>query len=716
MRKIKIGIDVGGTFTHAVAVDISNYSLCGKTCVPTTHKAEQGVAAGVVQSMQELIESTGIKPEEVVMIAHSTTQATNALLEGDVASVGIILLGKGTEGSIGFRQIAKDNIILAPGKNLTCYTEYIDLKEELTEDKIKHTIEILKYKGAEVLVASEIYGVDDPKNEHFVAKIAHEMGFTATSASDISQLYGLRVRTRTAVINAAMMPKMLETANMTEKAVRESGIDAPLMIMRSDGGIMDINEMRKRPILTMLSGPAAGVAAALMYARVSDGIFLEVGGTSTDISVIKNGKPQIKSAQIGGNRLFLRALDVRTLGIAGGSTPRVQNGKIIDVGPRSAHIADLHYPSFDFDHDFTNVKLDTLRPRPEDPSDYLSIQPMNGRYNFTLTPTEASHYLGLTGEANSDTVNNDAIEKVFKSVADSYNISPQDLAKKILEISSNKVKPTIKQLTREYKLDSDLIQFVGGGGGAPAIVPAVAQSMNLPHIIAENTDVISAIGAALGIIRDSVEKTIMNPTTEDIIALRQEAIASVQAMGADPDTIEASVEVDAKNNRVIATATGSGEMRTKDLNVEKLDQKEILETAAHSLKTTSDNCNIIIETDGLFLVGYELVKKSIFNRSGKKKIQVRVLDKEGVVRLQLKDVAVKTCQASQAKSSLISILEVLTSYGDAGALLPGIYVLIGGRIVDMTGLIDEKQLTALLDIELQHIPGEQEVAIIGIQK
>jgi len=716
MRKIKIGIDVGGTFTHAVAVDISDYSLCGKTCVPTTHKAKEGVAAGVVQSMQELIKEAGINAKEVVMIAHSTTQATNALLEGDVASVGIILLGKGSEGSMGFRQISNDRIELAPGKNLTTYVEYIDLKEDLSEKKIEESIGILRSKGAEVFVASEIYGVDDPQNERYVCEIVRKKGFEASSASDISQLYGLRVRTRTAVINAAMMPKMLETANMTEKAVRESGIDAPLMIMRSDGGIMDINEMRKRPILTMLSGPAAGVAAALMYARVSDGIFLEVGGTSTDISVIKNGKPQIKSAQIGGNRLFLRALDVRTLGIAGGSTPRVQGNKIIDVGPRSAHIADLHYPAFDHEHDFSDVKLDTVRPRPDDPNDYLSIHPKNGKVDFTLTPTEASHFLGLAGEADSETLNKAGLDTLFGSVAKQYETKAEDLAEKILEISSNKVKPTIKQLTREYKLDSDLIQFVGGGGGAPAIVPAAAKHMNFPYMIAENTDVISAIGAALGIIRDSVEKTVMNPTTEDIIALRQQAIASVQAMGADPDTIEASIEVDAKNNRVIATATGSGEMRTKDLKIEKLDGQQILKIAANSFKTSVDNCKILLETDGLYLTGYKIVKKRIFSKSGNEKLHVRVVDKEGVIRLQLKDVDLGTAPASQAKSTLLNIVEELTSYGDAGALLPGIYVLIGGRIVDMTGLIDEKQLTALLDIELQHVPDDQEIAVIGVKK
>lgn len=717
MRKIKIGIDVGGTFTHAVAVDISNYSIVGKACVPTTHTAKEGVALGVVQSMMKLIAEANINPDEVILIAHSTTQATNALLEGDVAVVGIIGLGSGFEGKIAIKEINQKNIELAPGKFLPTRFRFIDLSNRLTEEKINSTIDELLREGAEVIVASEVFGIDHPENELKIVEAAQKRGILATSASQLTKLYGLRIRTRTAIINASMMPKMIETANMTEEAIRKSGIKAPLMVMRSDGGIMDINEMRKRPILTMLSGPAAGVAAALMYAKITDGIFIEVGGTSTDISVIKNGKPQIKSAQIGGNRLFVRTLDVRTLGIAGGSMIRLNDKEIIDVGPRSAHIANLSYAAFRDIENIEDYELKLIQPKEKDPSDYLSIKHKNSSDpELTITTTEASALLELSDVVGHSKPNKESVQKIFDWLSKKINQSPIEIANRILTIAANKIKPTIKQLIREYKLDPDLIEIVGGGGGAPAIVPFTAKFLNMNYKISENCEVISAIGAALGIIRDSVEKNILNPTESDLIALRQEAINSVIKMGANPDTIETTIEIDTQNKKVIATAFGSSEMRTKDLVIKDLSEEELIEICSKSMKTEKANCKISGRTERMVAVTAEIKQKRIFGLFKDNSTRARIIDKEGTIRLQNNDAIVRETEARNFKNIVSEIIQTNTAYGDAGALLPDIYVIYGGKILDTTGLINDSQILSLIELELKNYPQDEKIIILAGKK
>jgi len=340
-RLVRIGIDVGGTFTKAVLLDNDTHEIIGQAVVPTTHTAEAGVAAGVIEAFRRALDSARITAAEVVFIAHSTTQATNALLEGDVAPVGVIGMGRGAvESRLARSQTVIGDIELSAGRWITSTHAFLR-SDELGAGAVRAALEGLRAQGARVIVASDAFSVDDARAEEQVMAAAGELGLPATGGHEISKLYGLTIRTRTAVINASILPKMVETAQLTHEAVRAAGIAAPLMIMRGDGGVMDLTEVQKRPVLTMLSGPAASVAGALMYLRVSDGIFFEVGGTSTNIGVIRGGQPTIAFAEVGGHRTYISSLDVRVLGIAGGSMVRVASDRIVDVGPRSAHIAGL---------------------------------------------------------------------------------------------------------------------------------------------------------------------------------------------------------------------------------------------------------------------------------------------------------------------------------------------------------------------------------------
>lgn len=713
MRKIKVGIDVGGTFTHAVAVDVADFSIIGKSCVPTTHESKQGVAEGVVESMLELLKKNKISPQDIVLIAHSTTQATNALLEGDVAPVGILAFGKGLEGSVARRQAFLNDIYLAPGKLLPVFFKYINTRKAVTLDQIKDSIYELKDQGARVFVATEAFGPDNNAHEKLTLEVANEQGFMATAACDLSQLYGIKVRTRTAIVNASMMPKMIETANLTEEAVRKSGIKAPLMVMRSDGGIMDITEMRKRPILTMLSGPAAGVAAALMYARISDGIFVEVGGTSTDISVIKNGMPQVKTAQIGENRLSVKTIDVRTIGVAGGSVPRFDKNKIVDVGPRSAHIANLSYSAYAENDDFSNIELEKICPRKGDPADYLKIRRNDG--DFTITPTAASYYLGLVKETGHGEANLKAVKSAIENVATRIGIAPDQLAEAILQNTSQKVDKVIRSLIREYKLDRDFVVLYGGGGGASAIVPHAAGFMKMKHEIAKDAEVISAIGAAMGMIRDTVEKSIFNPSESDIIRIRQQASESVISMGARPESVEVQIEIDNANKKVIAIATGSSDMLKRD-QMNLPDQNGLHDIAAAALKAKNGNMETFGRTNLLSVIGYRKNVSHFLGLMKELRQPVVVIGNDGVIRRKFDDVTLRAGLVSGAKAIISELIEELRSYGDGGELMPDIYVVVSGKIVDMSGLLHLSQILSVIEFDLKDLDPADPAIVLAVKK
>jgi N-methylhydantoinase A/oxoprolinase/acetone carboxylase beta subunit len=708
---VKIGIDVGGTFTHAVALEASTLTLLGTAVVPTTHAAKEGVARGVVEVMQELLRRSKVRPADVSLIAHSTTQATNALLEGDVARVGVIGLGRAGDGWVARRQTKVGRIELAPGKFLETLHRYCDVTDGVRPEAIVRAAEELRGEGAEVFVVSEAFGVDDGSREHAAAAALQGRGLLVTAASDISQLYGLRVRTRTAVINASMLPKMLEAANMTEQSVRKAGITTPLMIMRSDGGIMDIQEMRRRPILTMLSGPAAGVAAALMYARVSDGLFLEVGGTSTDISIIKNGRPMVRTSEVGGHRLFVKTLDIRTVGIGGGSMVRWKDGSVVDVGPRSAHIAGLHYPCFSGPEALDQVEARSLQPRPGDPADYAVLVPHDARHAAMAVTTTDALNLAETpkGYAKGNPASVKRLAQVLRPVVDQ---EPTLWARKVLSVAARKVGSVVEQFIREYELDRELLALVGGGGGAEAVVPEAARQTGLPHAITGHAEVISAIGAALGMIRDSVERSVIAPTEADILRIRADAAASVAAMGASADSIEVRVEVDTKQKRLIAVATGVPELRTRDLVQHRLPDDEIMRVATVSMGTGVAPVEAVGSTEFLRVFRGVHRRSRWFGWTSTERHPIRVVGTDGVVRLKLSNALVEAVTVQSLTSRVGALVEAATVYGDAGGLAPDVFLLISARVVDLSGVATKDQILTLVRAESDALPGSEPAVIL----
>jgi N-methylhydantoinase A len=692
--------------------------------VPTTHDHPDGVAAGIVAGLERLLGEHRIEPASIAFIAHSTTQATNALLEGDVAKVGVVTLGG---------PVARVFARFAP----FALAEGVRFAPAWLDGRDPRVLESARAMGIEALAVSEAFAVDRPQRESALVAAARTSGLPATSGAEVSTQYGLRARTRTAALNAAILPRMLRTSRVTARAVSDARIPAPLMIMRSDGGVMDVAEVERRPILTMLSGPAAGIAGALFHENVTDGIFIEVGGTSADCSVIRRGQPQMRPARIGGHRTLLRTLDVRTIAVAGGSLARISGGsaaraadgsspardrraaahgagRVTDVGPRSAHIAGYRYAAF------TDRAL--IAGARADLSDgFVALLAADGT-RIAITPTCAANVLGtVPGDAfaHGDA---EAARLACEITGAALGLGADALARAILDRATDRLRATLDELIADYALDRDNVVLVGGGGGAAAIVPYAAERLGFAHRIARDAQVISPLGVALALVRDVVDRTIVDPTPADLARIRREVIDAAIASGAAPDRVEVVVEVDTARNRVRATASGATALVEGAQTAAAVDEAAQLASAAQHLRldarvvrshaahvragaeraVDTASVRVVARTTSLAVIASE-------NESA-------VVDERGVVRLVLPGAVTYAAPAADVDRVLERAVDEHTVFGDVGRALPDVFVLRGARVGEFAGMGEAAQIAGLVADELAGVDDDDRVVLLIVPK
>jgi N-methylhydantoinase A/oxoprolinase/acetone carboxylase beta subunit len=699
-RAYRIGIDVGGTFTKAVLVDNATHEVIGRYSVLTTHADERGVARGVVEVFRNVLERSGVDPEDVVFLAHSTTQATNALLEGDVAPVGVIGIASEANAPLARAQSRIGEIELAPGHFVRPGHRFLTT-EALNDQTAAAAVEALRGEGTRVVVATSAFGVDDNSCEDTIRKVANSIGLPVTCGHEISKLYGLATRTRTAVINASILPKMIDTAAMTEASVREAGIRAPLMIMRGDGGVMDIHEVRRRPAMTMLSGPAASVAGALMHLKVADGLYFEVGGTSTNIGVIRDGRPTVKYARVGGHATHVSSLDVRVVGVAGGSMVRLAKDVLRDVGPRSAHIAGLPYAAFAKPGVFAGAELELFRPRPGDPADYVAIRCRDGS-RYALTTTCAANVLGHARPGLHAYGDPEAARAAMAPLATALGCPIEMAARQILECATGKIVPVVEELIAEYGLDRDQALLVGEGGGAGTLIPFAAERMGLRHIISRDAEVISSIGVALALVREVVERVMPDPQPDELAAIRREAADAVVRLGAAVETVEVAIEIDPHSQRVRATATGASEMRTRTRTA-LVGEDEARAIAARSMEVAVETTHVAAATDRLRVIQAILADK---------RHPVRVVDLEGTIRLQRSDAVVLKTSARNGAGMVKRVRAEMTVNRGNGAIAPDMLLIAGAHIAELAGILPPEQASALAWTELEGLAPDASVVLV----
>ncbi len=690
-RKIRIGIDVGGTFTKAIAIDTQTSKLLGKITTPTTHNAEQGVATGVVNAFTQLLSKLEIKESEIELISHSTTQAVNALLEGDTARVGIIGMGVALEKSNIIKRTNIGDIELAPKKFLKTCFRFMDTSNYLNSQLVSDTIDSLVKEGAEVLVVSEAYGVDDPSNEQFVMKNSK---IPSTAGHELTGLYGLEIRTLTAAINAGIMKKAIDTAGFVEKAIQKAGIKVSIMIMKGDGGVTNISTFKQKPILTVLSGPAASVAGALLYLKVLHGIFIEVGGTSSNICIIKNGKPEIKYVTIMDHPTCIRSVDVRVAGVGGGSLIRISGSKVIDVGPRSAHIGGLTYSCFADPKELEGGYIVRFKPSPEDPDDYVCIETLSKK-RYAITNTCVANALGKIPSKEYSFGNYTSAKIALTLLSNHLGRDMDEVCRNILEIGTKKILSIINSMIKEYKLNKQQLTLIGGGGGAAVLVPYISNIMNVNYQIPTNAEVISSIGVAAAMVYEEKERTLNDPTDQDINNLIDEVKRSAIGKGALPETLLVQTEYFSERSLLRACVSGNVNLDANDIQTEPISLEDAISTACTILNTK--DLQQIKTNENYFIFTSEIQKKHFFSKS--LQTSILILDKTGKVRLFLENAKILSGPAHNLTKELE---EVMVKYREKNDLAPQIHIIDETNIIDFSGLTSHEHVISALKNQLDY--------------
>ena len=662
---VRIGVDVGGTFTKAVACDSDTGRVVARSVVPTTHAASDGVAAGVVETIAAIakeVEREGLGP--IQLVAHSTTQAVNALLEGDTAVVGILGIGRRPDLRRVRRRTEVGEVTLAPGRKLSTRHLLVDASDGLERPDVIAAVRSLLDRGAEVICASEAFGIEDARSEWLTLEVAADMGVAACAGHELSGLYGLEMRTVTGALNASILPTALRTARLVEEAVERDIPGVPLLVMRGDGGAADIRSMKRHPLVTAFSGPAASVAGALRHLSVRDGVVVEVGGTSTNVSVIKGGRPVLSYVRVLDHVTCVRSMDVRVVGVAGGSlvrlTRRLGRLRVADVGPRSAHIAGLRYASFEPIETFDGAKVRLIAPRPGDPPEYAVIETTDGQ-RLAPTVTCAANALGLVPDGAYAISDAASARRAFELIAEVTGGTWEAAARAVVSAAASKVAHVVGDACRENDLAA--CQMVGLGGGAGAVVPAVADMLNTQWSIPEDAEVISSVGDALSLIRIEVERALPEASSAAIAEVHRAAEAAAVDAGAAPSTIQVESEAVPERRALRAIAYGSVAMGTEPAG------------------TTDVPLGTI--ADGVLGSGADRVAENPFYSVFTKEEAFVVLDRRGSVAAHGKGV-VLTGSGSEVAAGLQERLPTFVRHFGPIAVAPAMRVLRGPRLVDLS--------------------------------
>ena len=350
MKRIWIGIDTGGTFTDLVLCELTTGKYTYHKLPTTTGDPAQAVLDGI----SELVDPALVPRDEVEFLVLGTTLATNAVLEGRCARTGMIT-------TAGFRDVVElarqrrphyfnlDILKPVPPAARDCRIEVTERVAHdgsvvcpLADDEVRYAVNVLRGKEVEAVAICMLHSYANPAHELRAREIVKQMwpeAYLCTSSEVLPEFREFE-RFATTMVNASLMPVMDRYLDRFEHGVADLGIKVAPRVMQSNGGAVTPGAVRKLPVNTFFSGPAGGVVGCVGLGAelgMRNLITFDMGGTSTDVCLIRDGEPAKKDLrEMGGFPVRTRTLDIHTIGAGGGSIAWVDAGGLLKVGPQSA--------------------------------------------------------------------------------------------------------------------------------------------------------------------------------------------------------------------------------------------------------------------------------------------------------------------------------------------------------------------------------------------
>src|SRR5215213_3606628 len=541
---IRIGIDTGGTFTDIVSVNYTTGSV-HVTKVPST---PSNPGLGLVRGVHAILNLADDSVEDIRGLAHGTTVATNALLQGEVSGLGLIV----TEGFRHILEIARQAVPEGYGNS------YFWVKPErivplrfvrevggrlnflgqelrpLDENDVRSAAEFFHTQGIKTIGVCLIHSYANSAHERRAANLIRNEypDVTLSLSCDVLPEYREYERTVTTLVDAFVKPHMARYLKRLQEEMGPELRHRPFLVMQSSGGVASAEEVLRKPITTALSGPAAGALGSAVIAELAgfaDVVTLDAGGTSTDLCLIEKAKPHVTNGgSVGPFPVRIPMIDIKTIGTGGGSIAWIDRAGHLKVGPRSAGAepGPMCYPNGGDEPTITDANL------------------VLGRIPAAL----------IGGGIRLDRAR--AAEGLSRlAVRLPGKMSPERLAHGIVEVANWNQANAIRQMTIQRGIDVREFALLSFGGSGPAQSPAVMTILGMKAcIVPPNPGNLSAFGLlAVDWRTDHIVTKVMHEDAIDLAAvadiyagLEADAAATLERDGIEPARIRLAREADVR--------------------------------------------------------------------------------------------------------------------------------------------------------------------------